>query len=74
MRDKYESGRYAPQVTAPTLIVAAGADEIIPAASTARLLARFGPGVASMRVIPGAGHNTIAGTPDYLDALQWADQ
>ncbi len=74
LRDKYESGRYAPQVTAPTLIVAAGADEIIPAASTARLLARFAPGVASIRVIPGAGHNTIAGTPDYLDALQWVEQ
>ena len=74
LRDKYESGRYAPQVTAPTLIVAAGADEIIPAASTAQLLARFAPGVASMRVLPGAGHNTISATPDYLRALQWANE
>ena len=74
LRDKYESGRYAPKVTAPTLILAAGADEIIPAASTAQLLARFAPGVASMRVLHGAGHNTISATPDYLRALQWANE
>lgn len=74
LRDKYESGRYAPQVAAPTLIVAAGADEIIPSASTQRLLSRFAPGVASMRVIPGAGHNTISATQDYLRALAWASE
>jgi len=74
LRDTYESGRYAPQIAAPTLILAAGADEIIPAASTAQLLARFAPGVASMRVLHGAGHNTISATPDYLRALQWANE
>lgn len=74
LRDKYESWRYAPQVKAPTLIVAAGDDKIIPAVSTARLLSRFAPGVASMRVIPHAGHNTISGSDAYLPALQWAAQ
>lgn len=74
LRDKYESWRYAPQVKAPTLIVAAGDDEIIPAASTHRLLQHFAPGVASMRVIAGAGHNTISGTQEYVSALQWASE
>ena len=74
LRDKYDSGRYAPQIGAPTLIVAAGADEIIPAASTRLLLSRFAPGVASMRVIPEAGHNTISDRPDYVRALQGASE
>jgi len=74
LRDKYESWRYASQVKAPTLILAAGEDEIIPAASTQRLLQHFAPGVASMRVIPDAGHNTISETQAYLHALQEASE
>lgn len=70
LRDKYESWRYAPQVKAPTLILAAGQDEIVPAASTRRLLSRFAPGVASMRVIEGAGHNSISEHAAYLSALR----
>ncbi|MGH8856154.1 MAG: alpha/beta hydrolase [Telluria sp.] len=72
MRDKYACAQYAPHVSAPTLIVAAGDDEFIPARSTGLLLSRFAPGVASMRVIRGTGHNTISSSPDYIPALQWA--
>lgn len=68
LRDKYDSGRYAPQITAPTAIIAAENDEIIPRASTEKLFARFGKGVASIIVIPAASHNTISS----LDALQSA--
>lgn len=74
LRDKYESWRYAPQVKAPTLILAAGQDEIIPAASTRRLLSRFAPGVASMQVIEGAGHNSISEHAAYLAALRNGQQ
>ena len=70
LRDKYESWRHAPRVTAPTLLLAAEHDEIIPASSTRQLLARFPRGVATMTVIGGAGHNTISGMPAYLRALQ----
>lgn len=72
LRDKYESWRYAPQVKAPTLLLAAQHDEIVPAASTRRLLTHFAPGLATIRVVPEAGHNTISETPDYLAALAWA--
>jgi pimeloyl-ACP methyl ester carboxylesterase len=72
LRDRYESWRHAPQVTAPTLILAAGQDEIIPAESTQQLFTRFSPKVATMRVIDGAGHNTISDNPDYIKALAWA--
>lgn len=73
LRDKYESGRYAPQVKAPTFIVAAADDEIVPLASTQLLLSRFAPGVASMQVLPAAGHNSISAHPAYVAALRQAD-
>ena len=72
LRDRYDAGSHAPRVTAPTLIVAAGQDEIIPAGSTQLLLSRFANGVASIKVIDGAGHNSISETAAYIPALQWA--
>jgi pimeloyl-ACP methyl ester carboxylesterase len=70
LRDKYESWRYAPQVRAPTTVVVAERDEIIPVASSARLLERFPEGVARWLVVPGVGHNSISDSPDYLPALR----
>ena len=70
LKEKYDSGRHAPQVDAPTLLVAAEQDEIIPAWSTRQLLARFRAGVATMTVIEGAGHNTIADHAAYVTALR----
>jgi pimeloyl-ACP methyl ester carboxylesterase len=67
--DKYESWRYAPRVDAPTLILEAEHDEVIPRASTDLLLTRFKSGVATLKVIAGAGHNTISQDPDYLPLL-----
>lgn len=72
LEDSYESGRYAPLVKAPTLILAAARDEVIPAWSTQQLLSRFAPGIAVYRELDGVGHNTIALSPDYIPALQWA--
>lgn len=70
VRDKYESDRHAPNVQAPTLLIAAAHDEIVPAQSSERLLSRFAPGVASMKVIGGAGHNSISDSPAYLAYLR----
>ena len=69
MRDRYESFLYAPRVHAPTRIIAAGDDRIIPRASTEQLLRRFAPGVARMDVLPGVGHNSISQHPHYLPLL-----
>lgn len=68
--DKYESWRYAPAVRAPTTLVVAERDEIIPAESSLRLLQQFTAGVARQVVIPGVGHNTISNHPAYLQALK----
>ena len=70
--DRYESGKYAPSIRIPTTIIAAENDEVIPRASTEKLLARFSEGVASMTVIQGVGHNDIGTKSEYLEAIQAA--
>lgn len=67
--DKYESWRYAPQVRAPTLLIEAERDEVIPRASTRQLLTRFKPGTARLTVVRGTGHNDISQSPEYLRLL-----
>ena len=68
--DKYESWRYAPQVSAPTTVIAAESDEVIPRASTALLHTRFAQGIATLEVLPGTGHNTVEQSPRYGTALR----
>ena len=70
LADKYESWRHAPKVTAPTTIILAEHDEVIPRASTEQLHARFAPGVAVLKVVPGAGHNTVSANPLYREYLR----
>ena len=65
LRDRFESGRYAPHVTAPTRIIVAGADELVPRSSSDRLRTRFQNGIASYVVVPEVGHNTIQDAPGY---------
>jgi uncharacterized protein len=69
MLDKYDSWKYAPLVRAPTRIIVAGNDEVIPRASTERLRTRFTKCVVSYVVVPGAGHNSISSDPEYLSLL-----
>ena len=70
MLDKFESWRYAASVTAPTLIIAAENDEVIPYPSTESLYERFRTGLATMKVVRGAGHNTVADSAEYLSLLK----
>jgi len=69
LKDKFESWRYAPQVVAPTRIIVAEDDEIIPRTSTDRLRDRFKDGIVSYVVVAGVDHNTISDSPDYLPLL-----
>jgi len=69
LKDKFESWRYAPQVTAPTVILAADHDELIPRASSELLRTRFGDGIATFTVLPDTGHNSISENPEYLPLL-----
>src|ERR1039457_2882754 len=68
--DKFESWRFAPHVTAPTLIIAAEHDELVPRTNTELLLSRFRNGLISFRVVSGTGHNTISSSPEYIQLLK----
>jgi pimeloyl-ACP methyl ester carboxylesterase len=66
LHDKYLSCSYAARIAAPTKILVAEEDEVVPRASTERLRACFNQGiVAAYVVVPGAGHNTISDGADY---------
>ncbi|MBM7061883.1 alpha/beta hydrolase [Pseudomonas sp. UL073] len=69
LRDRFESWRYATHIRVPTLLIAAEHDEVIPRASTERLYRHFATGVATLRVIPDVGHNSISESPQYLKLL-----
>jgi uncharacterized protein len=68
--DKFDSGKYAPQINAPTRILEAENDEIVPRESTELLLSRLKKGIATMVVVPHAGHNTISDSPEYWSLLK----
>ena len=70
LKDKYESWKYTAQITAPTLLIAAERDEMIPRTSTTALLDSFRSGVATLRVIGNVSHNTIGDSPDYIPLLR----
>jgi pimeloyl-ACP methyl ester carboxylesterase len=70
LKDRFESGKYAAHIRVPTLLLAASDDEVIPRASTQRLLENFPQGVALLRVVPDSGHNSISDRAQYL---QWME-
>jgi pimeloyl-ACP methyl ester carboxylesterase len=70
MLDKFESWRYAPKVAAPTHLIAAQNDEIIPAASTEALYKHLPQSLATLTVIPDVGHNTISESQEYIPLLR----
>ena len=70
MLDKFESWRYAANVTAPTHLIAAENDEVIPASSTAALYKHFYPSLATLTTVPGVGHNSISESPAYIPLLR----
>ncbi|MFM9025361.1 MAG: alpha/beta hydrolase [Planctomycetaceae bacterium] len=69
LHDRYESWRYAPQVTCPTLLIAASHDELVPLADAQRLIAKFPPGVATLRVVEGTDHNSGSGEAEFWEAM-----
>lgn len=70
LQDKYESWRYAPEVKAPTTIIQAEHDELIPNASSTRLYSQFTKGIAEYVIIPNTDHNSVSESPVYLQALR----
>ncbi len=70
MRDRYDSASRARAIRAPTLMIIAGADEIIPRQRSEALAAAFADAQLRTRVIAGATHNRIDMYPQYLELLE----
>lgn len=68
--DKYQSWKYAPQVSAPTLIIAAENDEIVPRQSTEQFRTHFKSGIVSMVILPRTTHNTISDSFQYISLVK----
>ncbi len=65
IKDPYRAVQDAPEVTAPTLVVIAERDNIVPAESTARLVASLLGAPVTRDVLSGHDHNSFAGDPAY---------
>lgn len=74
LRDRYESTRYAHAVTCPTLVLAASDDELVPPGDTHALLAAFPQGVATLKVIENADHNSVSASAVFWQAIQAVSQ
>lgn len=71
IKDSYDSASRVAGVRAPTLVVVAGRDEVIPRVRTDALVARFPAAQVRVEVIPGATHNALdyeALVADFLGA------
>jgi pimeloyl-ACP methyl ester carboxylesterase len=58
-RDRFDSAKVATQVRAPTLLLIATEDNIVPPRHGKKLLAAFAPGTARVIEAPGFGHNDL---------------
>ncbi|MCK5117460.1 MAG: alpha/beta hydrolase [Candidatus Aegiribacteria sp.] len=69
LKDRYDSGGRAGRITARTLIIIAGRDEIIPGWSTERLISEFDQNILDVVIIEHATHNDIQNYPQYYMVL-----
>ncbi|WP_051252663.1 alpha/beta hydrolase [Ferrimonas kyonanensis] len=70
MRDRYDAAALAPKISAPSYVIIAGDDEVVPRVRTQALMAALKPSLRWSRVIEGAGHNTLSMLPEYDQALR----
>lgn len=67
--DPFDSAVLASRVTAPTTVIIAEHDEVIPRERTDALVGRFAAGVARVVRIPGSGHNNVSVGEPFRRAL-----
>ena len=70
LRERYDSIGRVPQIGAPTLIVTAQHDLIVPRARSDALIAAFPPNQLSTTEITGAGHNGLSLSPRYYAVMR----
>ncbi len=70
MQDRFESADRVSAIRAPTLVLIAGSDEIIPRARSEALVAEFPASQVRSEVLPGATHNGLDQMPQYLERIE----
>lgn len=70
LKDKFESWKYAQEISTPTTIIIAEFDEVIPLQNSKNLLASFPPGIAKLIIVRNTGHNSISASSEYIAALR----
>lgn len=68
--DRFDSLSRVPRISAPTLVLIAEVDEVIPRARTDALVAAFPPAQVRVKILPGVSHNLEDETRSYLDAIR----
>lgn len=68
MRERYESHRTLPRHEGPLLVIAAERDEVVPRASTLRLVQSL-PRQPEVLTLAGVGHNTLSEHPRYWTVI-----
>lgn len=69
LRDKHLSWKRAKRISAPTLVLLAENDTIIPRKNSENLVTHFSPGLATVVTVAGSGHNDISTFPRYREAI-----
>jgi pimeloyl-ACP methyl ester carboxylesterase len=69
VRDRFESVKFAGEVSCPTLVLIAGNDEVIGVSHARRLVAALPAGGTRSIEVSGAGHNTIQLWPKYESVI-----
>jgi len=69
LRDTYDSYSRVDSISAPTLVVLAEHDRVIPAKYAQRLIGAFPPDQVQAETIAGAGHNGLSARSGYYDLL-----
>lgn len=70
LEDKFESWKYAAKIAMPTTVITAEHDAVVPASSTAMLLAHFRTGTAQFATVRNTGHNTVSTPLEYILLLR----
>lgn len=72
LQDTYETWRFVSRITAPTTLIIAAEDNVIPIQSSLKLAQRFPVSQIRTIVIQAHDHNSISAATEYTEALRGA--
>ncbi|MEM9529279.1 MAG: alpha/beta fold hydrolase [Pseudomonadota bacterium] len=70
LQDKYRSEANAPAITAPTLVIGATADRVVPLRHAERLTRAFRQTEPKLVIVPGADHITVSDTGAFSESIR----